>query len=95
MRYLAWNRKKTHTQEPARSNRHVHPIFISPSAVENAPVVAKALFDQPVSVEAVELPLRDEAGVSLPERAATFYRLLKTHVFGRFLGLQRTTIASG
>jgi len=59
------------------------------------PGVAEALFDQPVSVEALELPLRDEAGLSLLERAATFYRLLKPHIFGRFLGLQRTTVASG
>jgi hypothetical protein len=39
--------------------------------------------------------LQDDTGVSLLEKAAAFYRLIKTHVFGRFLGMRRATVASG
>jgi hypothetical protein len=63
--------------------------------VTTVPCVASVLFDQPVAVDAVELPLRDDTGISLLDKAAAFYRLIKTHVFGRFLGMRRATVATG
>jgi hypothetical protein len=49
------------------------------------------LFVEPPSVEALELPFR-EPGADGP---AGFYRLLKTHILGRFLGLRKFVSRGG
>jgi site-specific recombinase XerD len=46
------------------------------------------LFQQPISVDAMELPFREE---SSGNRARDFYELLKTHILGRFLCRRRLT----
>ena len=51
-----------------------------------------SLFDEPLSVDALELPFRDESSPSL---ASAFYQLLKTRILGRFLGQRRVTIRAG
>ena len=43
----------------------------------------------------MDLPLRDNAADSFSERAAAFYRVLRTQLFGRFLGLRRASRAPG
>ena len=50
------------------------------------------LLEQPLSVEALELPFRDERPEGL---ASGFYRMLKTCILGRFLGARRATIRAG
>ena len=73
-------RARAQEQEPAASNR--------------APLPERPglnLFDEPPSVECLELPFR-EPGSDGP---AGFYRLLKTHVFDRFLGLRRFSSRGG
>ena len=64
------------------------------SSRDAAPVpdpVGGNLFKEPLSLDSLELPFRDET----TSVAAGFYQLLKTHVFGRFLCLRRPSIRSG
>lgn len=56
------------------------------------PLHAEKLFDQPLSVDALELPFRDQRPEGL---AAGFYRMLKTCILGRFLCARRATIRDG
>ncbi len=51
----------------------------------------KQLFEQPLSVQAIELPFRDPSD----DTAGGFYRLLKTLITGRFLAWSRLIKRSG
>jgi len=53
------------------------------------------LFTRPLSVDALELPFSSRVERSSLRGAGEFYRLLKTHLFGRFLGQRRATIRPG
>jgi len=50
------------------------------------------LFKAPLSLAGLDLPFRDESATGI---AASFYRLFKTHILGRFLCLRRPSIRSG
>ncbi|NQU38938.1 MAG: tyrosine-type recombinase/integrase [Lentisphaerae bacterium] len=52
------------------------------------------LFTRPPSVTALDLPFPSRVEPS-SLRGGDFYRLLKTHLFGRFLGQRRATIRAG
>jgi site-specific recombinase XerD len=49
----------------------------------------------PISIEHLDLPFRQDTAPSSRSCAAAFYRMLKTHIFGRFLGLRRSSTRAG
>jgi integrase/recombinase XerD len=60
--------------------------------VEQSLAPTQALFDEPLAIDALELPFRPEQAEGL---ATTFYRMLKTCILGRFLCSRRATIRAG
>jgi integrase len=63
----------------------------SPSEPHSEFRVPSSLFTEPPSLEAIELPFRDETS----GLAAGFYQMLKTQILGRFLCLRRATSRTG
>ncbi|MBL7077434.1 MAG: tyrosine-type recombinase/integrase [Kiritimatiellae bacterium] len=53
---------------------------------------ARMLFSEPLSIEAIALPFRNESSSG---HASEFQHLLHTHILGRFLGKRRATIRAG